>query len=57
MRKVDELISENPQEMDREKRKRLCSEVQKIVAEELPYVPMWYVDVVSVHREGWGRWN
>jgi ABC-type transport system substrate-binding protein len=26
--------------------------MQKIVAEELPYVPLWYVDVVSVHRRG-----
>jgi len=39
-------------ESDRNKRKELCSEVQKIVAEELPYVPLWYVDVVSVHRKG-----
>ncbi|MGB7435964.1 MAG: ABC transporter substrate-binding protein, partial [Candidatus Acidiferrum sp.] len=49
-RRVDELIEEIRGEMDREKRKELCSEVQKIVAEELPYVPLWYVDQVSVHR-------
>jgi ABC-type transport system substrate-binding protein len=42
-------------EMDRERRKELCSELQKIVAEELPYVPLWYVDVVSVHRRAVGE--
>jgi ABC-type transport system substrate-binding protein len=42
-------------EMDREKRKALCSEVQKIVAEDLPYVPLWYTDVVSVHRKELGE--
>lgn len=38
-------------EMDREKRKALCSEAQKILAEDLPYLPMWLSDVVSVHRQ------
>jgi len=50
--RVDELIAEIRGEMDQAKREELCSEVQKILAEELPYVPMWYVDVVSVHRKG-----
>jgi peptide/nickel transport system substrate-binding protein len=36
--------------MDREKRKALCSEAQKILAEDLPYLPLWFPDVVSVHR-------
>jgi peptide/nickel transport system substrate-binding protein len=53
--RVDELIAGIKAEMDREKRKTLCSEVQKIVAEELPYVPLWYVDVVSVHRRDMGE--
>jgi peptide/nickel transport system substrate-binding protein len=50
--RVDELILGIRAEMDQAKRKELCSEVQKIVAEEVPYVPLWYVDVVSVHRRG-----
>jgi peptide/nickel transport system substrate-binding protein len=50
--RMDELILRIRAEMDQAKRKELCSEVQKIVAEELPYVPLWYVDVVSVHRRG-----
>ena len=50
--RVDELIVEIRGEMDQAKRKELCSEVQKILAEELPYVPLWYVDQVSVHAKG-----
>jgi ABC-type transport system substrate-binding protein len=40
--------------MDREKRKTLCSETQKILAEDLPYLPMWFGDAVSVHRKELG---
>jgi peptide/nickel transport system substrate-binding protein len=50
--RVDALIDQIRGEMDQAKRKQLCSEVQKIIAEELPYVPLWYVDQVSVHRKG-----
>jgi peptide/nickel transport system substrate-binding protein len=49
---VDELIDQIRGEMDQAKRKKLCSELQKILAEELPYLPLWYVDQVSVHRKG-----
>src|ERR1700686_2458950 len=41
-------------EMDREKPKALCSEAQKIAAEDLQYLPMWFGDAVSVHRKDWG---
>jgi len=40
--------------MDREKRKVFCSEVQKILADDLPYLPLWFTDVVSVHRRSLG---
>lgn len=50
--RVDELTLGIQMEGDHAKRKELCAEVQRIVAEELPYVPLWYVDVVSVHRKG-----
>jgi peptide/nickel transport system substrate-binding protein len=49
--RVDELVLEIRREIDEAKRKELCSEMQKILAEELPYVPMWYVDQVSVHAK------
>ncbi len=50
--RVDGLITEIRGEMNREKRRQLCSELQKIVAEDLPYIPLWYMDVVSVHQRG-----
>jgi peptide/nickel transport system substrate-binding protein len=53
--KVDELTAAIAGEMDSEKRKALSSEVQKIVAEDVPYVSLWYVDVVSVHRKELGE--
>jgi ABC-type transport system substrate-binding protein len=36
--------------MDREKRKGILSGVQKIVAEDEPYINLWYPDNVCVHR-------
>jgi peptide/nickel transport system substrate-binding protein len=51
---VDRLTDEIRVETDREKRKQLCSEVQKILAEDLPYIPLWFTDVVSVHRRELG---
>jgi peptide/nickel transport system substrate-binding protein len=52
---LDALTDGIRTEMDREKRKELCSKVQKIVAEDLPYIPLWYTDVVSVHRKSMGE--
>jgi peptide/nickel transport system substrate-binding protein len=52
---VDALIDGIRAEMNREKRKELCSEVQKIVAEDVPYVPLWFTDVVSVHGKEMGE--
>lgn len=53
--RVDELVAEVGTEMDREKRKALCSEVQKILAVDLPYLPLWFTDVISVHRRSLGQ--
>jgi peptide/nickel transport system substrate-binding protein len=33
------------------KRRAMFSEVQKIIAEDLPYVSLWFMDNVSVHRK------
>jgi peptide/nickel transport system substrate-binding protein len=52
---VDALTDGIRTEMNREKRKELCSEVQKIVAEDLPYIPLWHTDVVSVHAKRLGE--
>jgi peptide/nickel transport system substrate-binding protein len=48
--RIDALTDQIRVEMNQEKRKLLCSEVQKILAEDLPYLPLWFNDVVSVHR-------
>jgi peptide/nickel transport system substrate-binding protein len=52
--RIDALTDQIRVEMNQEKRKALCSEVQKILAEDLPYVPLWFNDVVSVHRRSLG---
>jgi peptide/nickel transport system substrate-binding protein len=48
---LDVLLQAEHVEMDREKRKALLSQVQKIVAEDEPYINLWYVDNVCVHRD------
>jgi ABC-type transport system substrate-binding protein len=52
--RIDALTDEIRVEMNREKRKAECSEVQKILADDLPYLPLWFTDVVSVHRRELG---
>jgi peptide/nickel transport system substrate-binding protein len=52
--RIDALTDQIRAEMNQEKRKALCSEVQKILAEDLPYLPLWFNDVVSVHRRSLG---
>ena len=52
--RIDALADQIRVQMDQEKRKALCSEVQKILADDLPYIPMWFTDVVSVHRRALG---
>lgn len=51
---VDALTEKIRVEMDQERRKQLCSELQKLLALDLPYVPLWFTDVVSVHRRELG---
>jgi peptide/nickel transport system substrate-binding protein len=52
--RIDTLVDQIRTETDRDKRKVLCSEVQKILADDLPYLPFWFTDVVSVHRRSLG---
>jgi len=52
--RIDALTDQIRVEMNQEKRKALCSEVQKTLAEDLPYLPLWFNDVVSVHRRSLG---
>ena len=48
---VDRLLDEARVESDQEKRRALFDKVQKIIAEELPYVSLWFTDNISVHRK------
>ncbi|MBI3669222.1 MAG: ABC transporter substrate-binding protein [Acidobacteria bacterium] len=48
--RLDALLDLARVEADRERRKRLYSEVQRIVAEDLPYLNLWYSDNICVHR-------
>jgi ABC-type transport system substrate-binding protein len=49
--KLDALIDQAQVEMDMEKRRKLFSQIQKIVAEDVPYVSLWYHDNICVHRD------
>jgi peptide/nickel transport system substrate-binding protein len=47
--KVDALIDRARREIDPKVRKPLYAEVQSLLAEDLPYINLWYLDNVLVH--------
>ncbi len=47
--RVDALIDAGRKAIDQEKRKQIYGEVQRILAEDLPYINLWYLDNVLVH--------
>ena len=47
---LDALLDQQRVELDRDKRKALISQVQKILAEDEPYINLWYADNVAIHR-------
>ncbi len=47
---MDVLLDAGEREMDREKRRQIYSQVQKILAQDLPILPMWHIDNVVVMR-------
>ena len=49
--KVDELIDQARRSTDPKVRKPIYAEVQQIVANELPYIDLWYLDNVLVHNK------
>jgi peptide/nickel transport system substrate-binding protein len=49
--RVDQLIEFSRRETDQEKRKTAYQEIQRIVAEELPYISMFYVDNICVYNK------
>lgn len=48
---VDALIDQARRELDQNKRKQLYAEIQRILANDLPYVDLWYQDNVLVHSK------
>jgi len=46
--RVDALIAQARNELDQNARKRDYAELQKILAEDLPYVDLWYLNNVMV---------
>jgi len=49
--RADALIDQARGELDPEKRKRLYAQLQQILAEDLPYVDLWYQDNVLIHTK------
>lgn len=47
---LDALLDQLRVEMDLKKRKQLLSEIQKMLAVDQPYLMLWYIDNICVHR-------
>jgi peptide/nickel transport system substrate-binding protein len=47
--RLDALVDQARSELDQNTRKQLYAEIQRILAEELPYINLWYFDNVVVH--------
>jgi len=52
---MDMLVDQIRVESNPERRRALCSRVQKIAAEDLPYINLWFNDTICVHRRRLGR--
>src|ERR1700723_1266210 len=51
---LDLLLDRARVEMDQAKRKEILARVQEIVATDEPYINLWYVDNIWVHRDRLG---
>ena len=49
--KLDALIDKARTESDLNTRKHLYADVQSILADDLPYINLWYLDNVMVHTQ------
>jgi peptide/nickel transport system substrate-binding protein len=47
--RIDELIREGRSTLDQGKRKAIYDEIQQVLAGDLPYINLWYLDNVLVH--------
>lgn len=53
-KRVDQLIEQGRSTFDREKRKAAYSEIQKILAAEMPYISLYHRDNVAIMRKNVG---
>jgi len=53
--RVDLLIDQARRETDQNVRKRLYAELQEVLAQDLPYINLWYFDNVLVHSRRVGN--
>lgn len=49
--RIDALVDQARGELDQNTRKQLYAEVQRTLADELPYINLWYFDNVLVHSK------
>ena len=49
---VDRLVEEGAREPDPAKRKALYAQVQQILAQDAPYISLWWPDAVCVTQKG-----
>jgi peptide/nickel transport system substrate-binding protein len=47
--RVDGLIDQARRELDPSARKQIYAEIQRILADDLPYINLWYIENVMVH--------
>jgi peptide/nickel transport system substrate-binding protein len=48
---VDALIDQARGELDQHTRQQIYAEIQRILADDLPYINLWYLDNVMVHTK------
>lgn len=49
--RIDALIDQARKDPDQNTRKQLYAEIQRILADDLPYINLWYLDNVLVHSK------
>jgi ABC-type transport system substrate-binding protein len=47
--RLDTLVDRARSELDQDTRKQLYAEIQTILAQDLPYINLWYIDNIVVH--------
>ena len=48
---INALIDQARSELDQNTRKQLYAEIQQVLAKELPYINLWYLDNILVHSK------